>query len=217
VRSLTIATAFVSLTIVTSCASRSHSGAAPVAPVRLLWDGGSVSPARAVTIDLRSCTMTLDRVDRMTRSGALDADACASLARAARALPRTVAPGNCPVPKPLLPSFGVTYDDGTSIGGPRCAADDAQGARDRELITALARVIEERAPALAASGATPPGECDPIECRPDASSSTYEFSSDGSFSRCPDGRSVRETKERCVRDAAGGCVLREIEIRSCPR
>jgi hypothetical protein len=202
----------------TSCASlvSTAAGASARTPRKITLSAGSPRLDRVLTVDLRDSSMVLERAGYMPRSGRLDAAECASLADAARALPRAVTPGNCPVAKVILSSFAVAYDDGTGIAGPRCTSSPDGDSHERVLFDRLWRVAEQHVPTLESSGTTPPGECDPIECRPKTTSS-YEFSSDGSHERCPDGRTMRELKDRCLRDAAGACAVHQLETRPCPR
>ena len=125
--------------------------------------------------------MVRERAGRMPRSGPLDAARCASLAEAARVNP--------PVAKPAVPrgvlaavipeSVEIAYDDGQRVG----AAEDL-----RAMVT---RLVMTYSAALEATGATPPGECDLIECRPEQGG--YVFYDDA---------------VRCVRGDSGTCVIR---------
>ena len=126
--------------------------------------------------------MVRERAGRMPRSGPLDAARCASLADAARVRPP-------PVEKPaehqgvlsaVIPeSVEIAYDD------------DQRVAAGEDLRAMVTRLVVTYSSALEATGATPPGECDFIECRPEQAG--YVFS---------------EGEERCVRDESGACVIR---------
>jgi hypothetical protein len=208
------------LVLVTSCAARVSSTAETRAhtPRKIILRAGHPDFGGVFTVDLHDCTMVLERGDYMPRSGRLDAHECTSLSEAARPLPLTLPARDCPVAKIILSSFSVTYDDGTSISGPRCTSSPDGDPHERVLFASVIRVAKQYGSALETSGSTPPGECDPIECRPKTTStSSYEFSDDGAFEPCPDGRVGRKLEDRCMRDDAGTCSLRRIEVIPCPR
>jgi hypothetical protein len=148
VRSLTNASgvALLLLTLqVTSCAPSAGPAPAPAATphraLALIWHSGSHGPPGKVMVDLRSCALVLDANSVSPRSDHLEPSDCASLAKAADALPRSIESKDCgPTPAPVPARFEVAYDDGTTITGPRCTNDP----RDNELFDALQRVARPR-------------------------------------------------------------------------
>jgi hypothetical protein len=144
VRSLTIAS-FVLLLLLTvqvvSCAPSAKSAAATHRALALTWHSGSHGPPGKVMVDLRSCVLVLDANSVSPRSDRLEPSECASLAKAADALPRSLESKDCgPTPAPVPARFEVAYDDATTITGPRCTNDP----HDNELSDALQRIARPR-------------------------------------------------------------------------